>query len=88
MEVEAGHTALAHFVERHAMTRVQRLHRSAIACGVMVVALLMLTVPATREFFAGQAGPMWILLAAMLVIGAVGVGFVWMADKVAERQNP
>ena len=68
------------------MTRVQRLHRSAIVCGSIVVALLMLTIPATRNFFAGDAGPMWFLLIAMLVIGAVGVGFVWMADKVSNRQ--
>lgn len=69
------------------MTRIQRLHRSAIACGVIVAGLLLLTLPATRNFFAGDAGPMWILLSAMLVVGAVGVGFIWMADKVASRQN-
>lgn len=69
------------------MTRIQRLHRSAIACGVIVAGLLMLTVPATREFVAGQAGPMWALLALMLVVGAIGVGFVWLADKFAARQN-
>lgn len=69
------------------MNRIQRLHRSAIACGVIVVALLMLTLPATREFVAGQAGFMWILLIAMLVVGGIGVYFVWLADKVADRHR-
>lgn len=69
------------------MTRVQRLHRSAIVCAAIVVALLMLTVPATREFVAGQAGFMWVLLVAMLVVGTIGVVFIWQADKLSDRQN-
>ena len=85
MEMPAGHTAPPHIVERHPMNRVQRLHRSAIVCGAIVVGLLMLTVPATRNFVAGDAGLMWVLLIAMLVVGAIGVGFIWMADKVSSR---
>lgn len=67
------------------MNRIQRLHRSAIACGVIALAMLTFIVPATQSYFTGDAGYMWALLAAMLMTTAIGCFFVWAADKVRAR---
>lgn len=67
------------------MNRIHRLQRSAITCGVVIVALLLLTVPASRSFIAGQPTFMVTLLALLVLFGAAGMGFMWMADKVEAR---
>lgn len=67
------------------MTRIQRLNRSCFVSFAIVVGLLLLTVPASREFVAGNT--MWLvtLTAASFVFCLLGVLFAAVADRVGRQ---
>lgn len=69
------------------MSRLHRLYRSAIVCFAIVVALLLFTVPASREFVAGN--PMWLVTLSVLamVFCLIALAFLWVADKVEARDR-
>lgn len=67
------------------MNRINRLQRSAYFCGAVIVALLLLTVPAFPKFVAGQPTFMLMLLALLVFFSAAALFFIWVADRVAAR---
>lgn len=64
------------------MNRIHRLHRSAFFCGAVLVALLLLTIPASRDFVSGEPAFLVSLLAMMLPFGGAAMFFMWVADRV------
>ena len=69
------------------MNRLHRLHRSATSCGVAIAVLLLFTVPASRDFVAGQPFFMVALLAAIVILGGFTLLFLHVADKVEAAEQ-
>jgi len=69
------------------MTRLHRLHRSALISFTVCIVALVLSAPGAAEFIAGRPFFLIVMLIAATVFASAGALFLAVADKVDTRHQ-